>query len=96
KSTSLHSSSLCSSEFCSSNFQDYPVLLLQGLLHRIGEKTFFFTWYIFQKRLEKKEAHPFLHRLRPPDELHKIGVDFGAQAKNGETWQDYKDPHCFQ
>ncbi len=42
---------------------------------------------------KKRKATPlaFFHRLRPPDEHHKID----AQVRGGETRQDYKDTRRF-
>ena len=42
---------------------------------------------------KKQKATPlaFFHRLRPPDEHHKID----AQVRGGETRQDYKDTRRF-
>jgi len=46
-----------------------------------------------EARVVKSTELPFFYRLRPPDELHKNQMIFGAQIKiGGETRQDLKMP----
>ena len=46
---------------------------------------------MFTRNRRKAAPLAFFHRLRPPDEHHKID----AQVRGGETRQDYKDTRRF-